>query len=174
MTIREKIAEIAKNAKTQVDLDALVSRGALRQIREEFPDIHIRIDFHKRFTKDSFLEVFDAIRQIDPDWIEEPCELGATYAEIRESTQTPLAAGELYFGRETFVEIMANEWVDVIMPDVKHDPQVVLLLIRPSIIVPNGPVVHLFPGLMEQPGEMPRVQEKTPSNRRSRRRTQAD
>ena len=38
MTIRERIAELTEGIKTQVELDALVSRGALRTIREEFPD----------------------------------------------------------------------------------------------------------------------------------------
>jgi len=38
MTIRERITELTEGIKTQVELDALVSRGALRTIRDEFPD----------------------------------------------------------------------------------------------------------------------------------------
>jgi hypothetical protein len=38
MTIRERIAELTQGCKTQVDLDAIVSRGALKKLRSEFPN----------------------------------------------------------------------------------------------------------------------------------------
>jgi hypothetical protein len=38
MTIRERIAELTQGCKTQVDLDAIVSRGALKTLRSEFPN----------------------------------------------------------------------------------------------------------------------------------------
>lgn len=38
MTIRERIAKLTQGCKTQVDLDAVVSRGALKTLREEFPN----------------------------------------------------------------------------------------------------------------------------------------
>ena len=80
----------------------------------------LRIDFHKRFTLESFLRILPEIDSLHPVWIEEPCELGEGYREIRETTIVPLAAGELYFGRDKFVEIADNGWADVVMPDVKH------------------------------------------------------
>ena len=38
MKIRERIAELTRDAKTQVDLDRLVSQGILKTIRSEFPN----------------------------------------------------------------------------------------------------------------------------------------
>lgn len=38
MTIRERIAELTEGVKTMVELDVVVSRGALKTLREEFPD----------------------------------------------------------------------------------------------------------------------------------------
>ena len=38
MTIRERIAELIGNVKTLVELDAIVSRGVLKTLRDEFPD----------------------------------------------------------------------------------------------------------------------------------------
>jgi len=37
MTIRERIAELTQDAKTQVDLDALVTRGLFKTLQTEFP-----------------------------------------------------------------------------------------------------------------------------------------
>mgnify|MGYP003394077905 CR=1 FL=1 len=38
MTIRERITELTANVKTVVELDAVVSRGALQTLRAEFPN----------------------------------------------------------------------------------------------------------------------------------------
>lgn len=36
--IRERIQEMTRNAKTQIDIDRLVSQGAFKKLREEFPN----------------------------------------------------------------------------------------------------------------------------------------
>lgn len=38
MTIRERVAELTANVKTIVELDAVVSRGAIKTLRDEFPN----------------------------------------------------------------------------------------------------------------------------------------
>lgn len=38
-TLRERIAELTVNAKTQTALDALVSAGLLKQLRSEYPTV---------------------------------------------------------------------------------------------------------------------------------------
>lgn len=38
MTIRERIAELTKDCRTQVDLDALVTRGLFQTLKTEFPN----------------------------------------------------------------------------------------------------------------------------------------
>jgi galactonate dehydratase len=92
----------------------------LRRLRSEFPGLDLRVDFHKRFSCHSFLRVLPEIGPIGPHWIEEPCPIDECYKEIRGSTSIPIAAGELFFGTERFIEIASRGWADVVMPDVKH------------------------------------------------------
>lgn len=92
----------------------------LKMLRREFPDMGIRVDFHKRFTCENFLTLLPELEKLSLDWIEEPTGTGAQYQRIRSLTSIPLAAGELFFGLNDFVNIMKNKWADVIMPDVKH------------------------------------------------------
>jgi galactonate dehydratase len=94
--------------------------GILRLLRTEFPELDLRIDFHKRFTHENFLSLLPEIEALSPHWIEEPCPEVARYAEIRDRTDIPVAAGELFFGAEGFVGLASRKCADVIRPDVKH------------------------------------------------------
>lgn len=106
------------------DVDQLAASrdgiATLTMLRREFPDMGIRVDFHKRFTCENFLTLLPELETLSLDWIEEPTEIGAPYRRIRSRTSIPLAAGELFFGFDEFTTIMKNKWADVIMPDVKH------------------------------------------------------
>ena len=106
------------------DVDQLVASrdgiATLKMLRREFPDMGIRVDFHKRFTCENFLVILPELETLLLDWIEEPTEIGSEYREIRSRTSLPIAAGELFFGLDEFTTIMKNEWADIIMPDVKH------------------------------------------------------
>lgn len=92
----------------------------LQEIRRNFPDMSLRIDFHGRFRPETFEQILPAIESVSPQWIEEPYPLGPVYSQLRHLTKTQIAVGELYFGRTKFEEIAQNNWADVIMPDVKH------------------------------------------------------
>ncbi len=94
--------------------------ATLAMLREWFPDLKIRVDFHERFSPESFLEIVPELNELGLDWIEEPFEMGDTYHLLKERTPIRLAAGELFWGSERFEEFADNHWVDVIMPDVKH------------------------------------------------------
>lgn len=54
------------------------------------------------------------------NWLEEPFPMGNDFADLRNRTSIPIAAGESLRGGSRFAEIAANGWADVIMPDVKH------------------------------------------------------
>lgn len=92
----------------------------LRLLQTEFPGLTLRVDFHQRFTPETFLRILPAVNEVSPYWIEEPFAIGPAYREVKENTASKLAAGELYFGTREFRRIVANGWADVIMPDVKH------------------------------------------------------
>ncbi|MCD6365220.1 MAG: hypothetical protein J7M14_05030, partial [Planctomycetes bacterium] len=80
----------------------------------------LRVDMHKRFSLETFLALVDKLNDLRLGWIEEPAEIGADYSQIRQASEAPIAAGELYFGQDEFRKIAARGWADVIMPDVKH------------------------------------------------------
>ncbi len=92
----------------------------LGAIRRAFESIGIRVDFHERFTPAAFNRLLPALEQLKLDWIEEPFTMGPEFTTLIESTPLRVAAGELFWGRSRFAEIVDNGWADVIMPDVKH------------------------------------------------------
>jgi galactonate dehydratase len=92
----------------------------LAELRDAFPSLGIRVDFHERFEPPSFFSILPRLEQLGLDWVEEPFAMGPDYAALRQRTRTRVAAGELVWGREIFENIAARGWADVIMPDVKH------------------------------------------------------
>jgi galactonate dehydratase len=94
--------------------------ATLRILRERFPDLAIRVDFHERFNPDGFFQIVPELEKVNLDWIEEPFEMGDAYLELKKRTSIRLAAGELFWGETRFREFMDHQWVNVIMPDVKH------------------------------------------------------
>ncbi|MGW8369242.1 MAG: enolase C-terminal domain-like protein, partial [Gammaproteobacteria bacterium] len=95
-------------------------RATLTAIREGFADIGIRVDFHERFSPESFRRLLSDLEPLRLDWIEEPFAMGPDYADLQRATELTVAAGELFWGRAGFERIVDNGWADVIMPDVKH------------------------------------------------------
>ncbi len=92
----------------------------LARLREEFPDLAVRVDFHERFQPKDFYELIPELERLKLDWLEEPFPVGPTYDELKRKTHLKLSGGELFWGRRRFEEITEHRWVDVIMPDVKH------------------------------------------------------
>jgi len=100
--------------------DAERGLGILRMLRESFPDVRLRVDFHERFSPENVIALLPEFDGLDLDWIEVPCPIGPANADIRRRTTIPLAAGEFFFGTEDFVALCGRGWADVVMPDVKH------------------------------------------------------
>jgi galactonate dehydratase len=104
--------------------DALAKAAAglrtLAELRDAFPSLGIRVDFHERFEPSSFFTMLPRLEQLGLDWVEEPFVMGPDYAALRQRTRLRVAAGELFWGREVFENIAVQGWADVIMPDVKH------------------------------------------------------
>ncbi|HET8699615.1 MAG TPA: enolase C-terminal domain-like protein [Gammaproteobacteria bacterium] len=99
---------------------AAAGLATLTRLRERFPDLAVRVDFHERFRPNDFYQIVPELERLRLDWIEEPFTVGATYDELKRRTTLRVAGGELFWGRRRFAEIAEHRWVDVIMPDVKH------------------------------------------------------
>ncbi len=99
---------------------AAAGLAMLTHLREKFPELRVRVDFHERFQPHDFYELVPQLEKLDIDWLEEPFRVGPLYTELKQKTRLRLSGGELYWGRQRFQEITENKWVDVIMPDVKY------------------------------------------------------
>jgi len=105
--------------------DAAVAKSAagftrLDDLKQRFPELVVRIECHERFRPRDFFELIPRFEQLAPDWVEEPFGVGPAYDELKGRTRLRFAAGELFFGSARFAEIAERQWVQVIMPDVKH------------------------------------------------------
>jgi galactonate dehydratase len=94
--------------------------ATLALLREQAPELALRVDFHERFQPQDFFAIVPRLEQLELDWIEEPFGVGPSYEELRRRTRLRISAGELFWGRGRFAEITQRRWCDVIMPDVKH------------------------------------------------------
>ena len=99
---------------------AAAGLATLARLREQFPELALRVDFHERFRPEDFYSIVFELERLKLDWIEEPFTVGPSYDDLRKHTRLALAGGELFFGRARFQEIAEHGWCDVIMPDVKH------------------------------------------------------
>lgn len=84
------------------------------------PDISLLIDCHSHFTARGGCEVFDALRDLNLYWYEEPVpdEDHEGYLAIKDHIDVPLAGGESLMYREGFWPVLDQGLMDVIMPDV--------------------------------------------------------
>jgi galactonate dehydratase len=85
-------------------------------------DVEIFIEGHGRFDVPTAIRVAREIEQFQPVFFEEPCPPDGidSLIEIRSKSPVPIAAGERWFGRNTFVPVLARNAVDYIQPDVTH------------------------------------------------------
>jgi galactonate dehydratase len=99
---------------------AAAGLATLARLREQAPELALRVDFHERFQPQDFFAIVPELERLKLDWIEEPFEVGPSYDELRRRTSLRISGGELFWGRSRFAEITEHGWCDVIMPDVKH------------------------------------------------------
>ena len=84
------------------------------------PDVGLLIDCHSHFTGRGGCEVFDALKDLDLFWFEEPVpdEDIEGYRLIKDHIDVPLAGGENLMHRAGFWPILDMKLMDIIMPDV--------------------------------------------------------
>jgi galactonate dehydratase len=111
--------EAVDNAERAVE-KAAAGLATLARLRDQAPDLALRVDFHERFQPQDFSLIIPELERLQLDWIEEPFAVGPSYDELRRRTRLRISGGELFWGRSRFEEITERRWCDVIMPDVKH------------------------------------------------------
>ncbi|MGI6456453.1 MAG: galactonate dehydratase [bacterium] len=86
------------------------------------PHIDIGLDFHARTTPALAKVLARKLEQFDPLFLEEPVLPGDTQAlrDISNSTCIPIATGERLFTRWQFQDIIQQQAVAIVQPDVSH------------------------------------------------------
>ena len=85
------------------------------------PNIDICVDCHGRFDEPSGHKIAKAMEPLNLMWLEEPvpAEVPEAYKRIKESTTTPICAGENHYLTYGFRRMLEIGAVDVIMPDLQ-------------------------------------------------------
>ena len=113
----EELQYLDKHSK----IDALVERvTAIRNVVGN--DFGIGIDFHGRVHKAMAKILFRELEHLNPMFIEEPVlsEHLGTLRDIVGSTSIPIATGERMYSRYDFKNLLNDNIVDIIQPDLSH------------------------------------------------------
>lgn len=104
------------------DIDHAVN--CVYKVRETIgKDVQLLVDVHSHLNEELSIEVAKQLEAANLYWYEEPIDPNSYYdetARIKKSIQQPLAGGEAIFRREGFVELIRQNALDILMPDVKH------------------------------------------------------
>ena len=85
------------------------------------PDVTLMVDCHGRFDVESAVAVAEEMAELGVDWFEEPVrpnEEPVDSARIAARVSMTVAGGEMGYGEEVFADLIEEEAVEVIMPDV--------------------------------------------------------
>ncbi|MCC7175026.1 MAG: mandelate racemase/muconate lactonizing enzyme family protein [Bryobacterales bacterium] len=102
------------------EIDNMVDK--VRFMRESLPrHIELAVDMHGRYDLGTAKRVAKELEPFRLLWIEEPVppENVDAMRDVRESTHTPICAGENVFLRHGFRELFEKRAVDIIMPDIQ-------------------------------------------------------
>jgi len=101
--------------------DAQSGLACMGAVRDAIgPDTGLLVDCHSHFTVRGALEVADALRELDLVWFEEPVLFDdvAGYQEVKEHCGMTVSGAESRQLRGGFRDVLAQNMMDVIMPDV--------------------------------------------------------
>jgi len=96
-----------------VDLVEMVTRAAGKEVA-------VAADAHTRLDVTSAIRLARDLEEFHLTWLEEPVppENVAAMREIKQSTTTPICAGENLYLRQGFRDLIEKQAVDIIMPDI--------------------------------------------------------
>ena len=99
---------------------AVNSMGAVRDAVG--PNIDLLIEAHGRFNVHTALKICNEMAPFKPFFIEEPVlpDIVQDTIEVHKKSPVPIAAGERLFGKAMFRELIINNGVDYVQPDMLH------------------------------------------------------
>jgi len=92
-------------------------------IREAVGDgVDILVECHGRYDPEWVIQLAERVKPYKPFFIEDPIrhENPAVMAQVRSKTSIPLAAGERYHNKWEFSELIRNNYVNYVRPDICH------------------------------------------------------
>lgn len=94
--------------------------AAVRDVCEDACDF--AVDLHGRCTTAMAVQIERAVREFGPLWLEEPvpAEQPQSLRRLAEKTTVPLAGGERLFTRWGFRQVLDEQLLDIIQPDVSN------------------------------------------------------
>jgi len=101
------------------ELEVMIEQA--HEIREAVgPEMDLAIDLHGRYDATAGLKIAQAVEDLNLMWLEEPVppENIDALGRITESTSTPICAGENLYLRYGFRDLLEEQAVDIIMPDI--------------------------------------------------------
>ena len=104
---------------TPDELNSIVDQCG--QIREAIgPSMDLAIDLHGRYDASAGTKIAQGLEPFNLRWLEEPVppENIDAMRKIKESTRTPICAGENLYLRYGFRDLLEKQAVDIIMPDI--------------------------------------------------------
>ncbi len=105
---------------SNAEIDRMVKEVAF--VRETLsPRVDLAVDMHGRYDATTAKRVAREMERFRLLWLEEPvpAENVPVMRDIRESTTTPICAGENLFLRHGFRELLEQRAVDIVMPDLQ-------------------------------------------------------
>ena len=107
------------------DLRHAAETGLTRMaaVREAVGDsVDVLVDCHCRFDVATARQMAEELAKLNVFWFEEPVSRHpvALLREVKDAVSLPIAAGEEFFGREEFYELLTTRACHFAMPDVKH------------------------------------------------------
>jgi galactonate dehydratase len=86
------------------------------------PNVDILLDIHRRLAPMHAIELANALAELEPYWLEEPCQAEnvEALAEVRQAGRIPIVTGEALYTRAGFRPVLRQRAVDIINPDVSN------------------------------------------------------
>lgn len=117
------------------------------------PDLGIMVDANQSFSYHSVMKISRELAAFDLTFIEEPLPINdlESMAALTTSIEVPVAAGENYYTRYEFREVLQRRAVNIIQPDVIHAGGLTetarVVAMAESMNIPLAPHIHATVGV---------------------------
>ena len=87
------------------------------------PDMELLIECHGRFNAQTAVQMSRELAPFKPKWIEEPVVPDSlqSLAWVRDHSSVPVSAGERFYGKFAWGDVLKQNCVDIAQPDIFHN-----------------------------------------------------